>query len=102
MGARVTGAASADEAVQVLDEFTPQILVCDIGMPGTDGYSLMRMVRARDADHGGTVPAVAVTGYAAPEDRERALAAGYQMLLAKPVEPAHLIKAVAELLGRQV
>lgn len=74
----MTGAASADEALKMLHEFTPEVLVCDIGMPGTDGYSLMRMVRAREADDDGRIPALAVTGYAAPEDRERALAAGYQ------------------------
>jgi CheY-like chemotaxis protein len=96
-GAEVAVAASADEALQMLDAFRPEVLVCDIGMPGTDGYSFMRKIRAE----GRRVPAVAVTGYVAWEDRERALAAGYQGHLAKPVEQEELIREVARLSGRQ-
>jgi signal transduction histidine kinase/ActR/RegA family two-component response regulator len=101
-GAQVTVVASADEALKRLDEFSPEVLVCDIGMPGTDGYTLMRQVRARGAEHGGRIPAVAVTGFAAREDRERAVSAGYQLHLAKPVEPSELARAVATLRGRDI
>jgi signal transduction histidine kinase/CheY-like chemotaxis protein len=99
-GASVTVAASAEEALRALDCSIPDALVCDVGMPGTDGYRLMRRVRGRRPEAGGTVPAVAVTGYVGNEDRESALAAGYQMHLAKPVEPDDLARVVARLVGR--
>ena len=78
----------------------PDVLVNDIGMPGEDGYHLMRRVRALDPALGGNVPAVALTAYASSEDRRRAILAGYQMHLAKPVEPAELVTVVASLAGR--
>ncbi len=78
------------------------VLVFDIGMPGEDGYWLIRRVRALPAERGGGTPAVALTAYARTEDRVRALTAGYQVHLAKPVEPAELIAAVASLAGRTV
>ena len=71
------------------------MLVSDIGMPGEDGYALMRRVRALGRGDGGDIPAVALTAYARPEDRDEALRAGFQMHLAKPVEPAELIAMVA-------
>ena len=69
-------------------------------MPGEDGYSLIRSVRSRTAEQGGQVPALALTAYAREEDRARVLAAGFQMHLSKPVEPAELVHAIASLAGR--
>jgi signal transduction histidine kinase len=89
-GARVTQAASAAEAVQRFTAAPPDVLVSDIGMPEEDGYMLIERLR-RSATH---VPAVAVTAYADPRDRERALSAGFQAHLAKPVEPHELAAAV--------
>jgi CheY-like chemotaxis protein len=73
--------------------------VCDIGMPGEDGYMLLSRVRALAAEEGGLVPAVALTAYARSDDRRRALAAGYQVHLSKPVDPDELISAVARMAG---
>ena len=80
-------AASAAEALAALRRHRPDVLVCDIGMPGEDGYALLSRVRALAAEEGGLVPAVALTAYARADDRRRALAAGYQVHLAKPVDP---------------
>jgi signal transduction histidine kinase/ActR/RegA family two-component response regulator len=93
-GARVRAVATAREALEVFDEAPPDALVTDIGLPGEDGYALIRYIRQRDAAHGGSVPAVALTGYARPEDRAQCLAAGFQAHLSKPVEPEELIAAV--------
>ncbi len=101
-GAEVRSAASAGEALEAIEEQRPGVLVFDIGMPGEDGYWLIRRVRALPAERGGGTPAVALTAYARTEDRVRALTAGYQVHLAKPVEPAELIAAVASLAGRTV
>jgi CheY-like chemotaxis protein len=76
------------------------VLVSDIGMPGEDGYSLIKRVRALGADRGGAVPALALTAYARAEDRVRAVRAGFQTHVVKPVEPAELITMVASLAGR--
>jgi signal transduction histidine kinase/CheY-like chemotaxis protein len=95
--AAVTVAASASEALALLDREAFDVLLCDIAMPGEDGYSLMRRLRAREATHGGRVPAAALTAFARPEDRARAFLAGFQAHLAKPVEPTDLIAAVATL-----
>ncbi len=78
----------------------PDILISDIGMPDVDGYELLRTVRALPAEQGGLIPAIALTGYATRKDRERALAAGYQLHLAKPVEPSDLISAISSLIRR--
>ncbi len=72
-------------------------VVSDIGMPQEDGYQLNRKVRALPPDQGGKIPAVALTAYARSEDRKQALLSGYQMHLAKPVEPSELIAVVASL-----
>lgn len=76
------------------------IIISDIGMAEEDGYELMRKVRELPPEQGGLVPAIALTGYATRKDRERALAAGYQLHLAKPVEPEELMAAIANLAGR--
>ena len=75
-------------------------MVSDIGMPQTDGYQFMRDVRRLPASRGGRTPAVALTAFARSEDRTRAILAGYQMHVAKPVEPAELTATAASLLGR--
>jgi len=99
-GAFVTAAASVEEALKVIEQSTPDVLVSDIGMPGEDGYALIRKVRAREAHTGGRIPAAALTAYARSEDRRQALLAGFQTHLPKPVEPAELIAVVANLSGR--
>jgi len=100
-GAVVTAVASAREALGALAHQRPDILVSDIGMPEEDGYALIEKVRVLDARHGGRIPAVALTAYAAPEDRQRALDAGYELHVPKPVTPEELVTAVANLSGRR-
>jgi PAS domain S-box-containing protein len=94
-GADVRTANSVARAVEILDEWRPGVIVSDIGMPGQDGYALIRRVRERPAEQGGRVPAVALTAYARIEDRLRVLSAGFQMHVSKPIEPAELIAVVA-------
>jgi PAS domain S-box-containing protein len=99
-GARVTEAGSAGEAFGAVTSLRPDVLVADIGMPGEDGYALIARVRALGAASGGSLPAAALTAYAREQDRERALAAGFQTHIAKPVEPRTLTATVARLAGR--
>ena len=96
-GAQVTAMASASEALKTLDESTPEVLLSDLGMPDMDGYTLMRAVRARAPEYGGNVPAIALSGYATPEDRERALSAGFQLHMAKPLKLDEVVRAIATL-----
>ncbi|HEY0008939.1 MAG TPA: PAS domain S-box protein [Tepidisphaeraceae bacterium] len=93
----VTMAGSAEEAVRLLKENPFDVLVSDIGMPDEDGYALIRRVRALDPVGGGDIPAIALTAYAREEDRAKALAAGFQTHVAKPLEPAELIHTIAAL-----
>jgi signal transduction histidine kinase/ActR/RegA family two-component response regulator len=97
--ASVKAVASAREARQLLEVEPPDVLVSDIGLPDEDGYSLIRQIRRREAKHGGFLPAIALTGYARAEDRIRALVAGFQAHLVKPLESAELIAAIAEVTG---
>src|SRR5689334_24392206 len=99
-GARVTSTKSAAEALTVFSNDVPDVLVSDIGMPDEDGYELIRKLRALPAEKGGQVRAIALTGYASRKDRERALATGYDQHLAKPIEQADMIAAIAALIGR--
>jgi len=99
-GAEVCLAESGQAALTKLFEQRPHVLVADLGMPGMDGYALIEQVRALDPDFGGRTPAIAVTGYASPLDRLRALQAGYQNHVAKPVEPHELAIVIASLTGR--
>jgi PAS domain S-box-containing protein len=99
-GARVTSTMSAKEALSVFEGELPDLLISDIGMPDEDGYELIRKLRSAPPDKGGLTPAIALTGYASRKDRERALTAGYQQHIAKPVEQADIITAVAALVGR--
>ena len=95
----VVTASSAAEAMEMIRHEAPAVLVSDIGMPEEDGYSLIRRVRTLDKSRGGNTPALALTAYARSEDRMQAIRSGYQMHLAKPVEPAELTTVVAALAG---
>ena len=96
-GANVVPARSVREALALLDTIRPDVIVSDVGMPDEDGYTLIRAVRAREREGGGSIPAIALTGYVAPEDRARLLAAGFQTHVRKPVEAAEIVAAVASL-----
>jgi CheY-like chemotaxis protein len=96
-GADVEVADSSMAARQILARWKPDVLISDIGMPGEDGYSLIRFVRALHPDEISAVPAIALTAYARGQDRETALKAGYQMHLVKPIAPADLIDAILQL-----
>ena len=99
-GATVTAAASTDECLECLPQTRPDVLVSDIAMPGRDGYELIRVLRTLPADQGGQTPAIALTAFARDEDRTRALTAGFQLHVPKPVEPVELLDAIAQLAGR--
>ena len=98
--AEVLFATNADEALAVLQKERPDVLVSDIGMPGEDGYALIRRVRALAPDAGGKTPALALTAFARMEDRTRALIAGFQMHVPKPLDPTELVVVLANLAGR--
>ena len=99
-GAKVFAAASASEALEYLESWKPSVLIADIGMPGEDGYDLIRKVRCLSKERGGRIPALALTAYARTEDRVRALSAGYQVHLSKPVDRLELAAVVARLAER--
>ncbi|NBD10296.1 PAS domain S-box protein [Corallococcus silvisoli] len=99
-GASVLTAGSAAEGLQVIQAERPDVLVSDIGMPGTDGYGFIERVRALPEEQGGRTPAVAITAYARSEDRTRVLRAGFQSHVPKPVEPVELLAVLASLAGR--
>jgi CheY-like chemotaxis protein len=99
-GAEVRVAGSASEALRIAKEWPSSIIVSDIGMPGEDGYELIQKFRAWGKESGTWIPAVALTAYARTEDRVRALSAGYQIHIAKPIDPAELVLAIASQLGR--
>jgi len=97
-GANVRAAESAEVAMDIFGAFGPELLVCDIAMPDEDGYSLIGRIRALGRDRGGQVPAVAITALAAAEDRQHALAAGFDRHMAKPVDVDRLLAALTRLL----
>ncbi|HEY0375867.1 MAG TPA: PAS domain S-box protein [Pyrinomonadaceae bacterium] len=99
-GAEVTTATSAAAVPALVEKVRPDVLVSDVGMPGEDGYSLIRRVRAMGAERGGETPAIALTAYAGDSDRTLALLAGFQLHVAKPVEPATLVEAITGLVGK--
>ena len=99
-GARVLKAESVDCALKLLSTERTNVILSDIGMPQRDGYDFIRTVRALPAGAGGKTPAIALTAFARSEDRTRAMMAGYQVHLSKPVEPRELIATVASLVGR--
>jgi PAS domain S-box-containing protein len=100
-GAQVIAASSAEEALEALGREHPDVLLSDIEMPGEDGHALIRKVRALPPDRGGDIPAAALTAYARGEDRQKALLAGFQVHVAKPVQPEELTAIIAELAGRR-
>ena len=96
-GAEVLTVASAAEVLTSLKSFQPDVLVSDIGMPEVDGYTLIQQIRALPPEQGGPLPAIAVTAYATEDDRQRAIASGYQQHLIKPLEPEQLAQSVVAL-----
>jgi CheY-like chemotaxis protein/nitrogen-specific signal transduction histidine kinase len=100
--ANVTAVSSAGEAIQAISKRRPDVLVSDIAMPDEDGYGLIEKVRLLENGESQNIPAVAITAYAKEEDRERALAAGFQIYLAKPVELTELISVVARAAKRDL
>jgi PAS domain S-box-containing protein len=100
-GAEVYDAGSAEQGLKTAKEWRPSIVVSDIGMPGEDGYQFIQRFRMWERESGSWTPAVALTAYARTEDRVRALAAGYQIHVAKPIEPVEFALVVAGQLGRR-
>ena len=99
-GAETQSATSAAEGLARIDRFHPHVLVCDLAMPGDDGHVFIRKVRALPADRGGAVPALALSAHVYSEDRERALAAGFDAFLPKPVWPLALVDCLRALMSR--
>jgi CheY-like chemotaxis protein len=98
-GANVTLFDSADSALAAIAKSRPTVIVSDVGMPGIDGYQMMRTLRAGEPRES-RIPALALTAFARAEDRKRALIAGFQAHLAKPFDVAELVLLVADLVGR--
>ncbi|HTL12729.1 MAG TPA: PAS domain S-box protein, partial [Bdellovibrionota bacterium] len=96
-GGQVVSCSSSKDALAALEAQHPQVLVSDIAMPGEDGYALIRKIRALSAEHGGLVPALALTAYAGQNDVERAITAGFQEHLAKPVDGKEFARSIARL-----
>jgi PAS domain S-box-containing protein len=101
-GAFVIAVSSGYEALQVLAEIKPDVLVSDISMPDMDGYMLIHQVRTLTLEQGGQIPAIALTAFARNNDQQEALKAGFQMHLSKPINPEELIAAIVQLLGIRV
>ena len=98
-GASVFAASSADEAWRRIDEWRPDAMLVDIGMPVVNGFTFVEQLRTR-SDVGETIPVAALTGYVSEEDRARALRVGFQAYLVKPVDPAELIHTIKSLVHR--
>ena len=92
-GCETQTAASAAECLRITGEWTPDVLICDVGLPDDDGYGLLRRFRTTPAGQG--VPAIALTAYSRPEDRAKALAAGFRAHLSKPLEPESLLREIS-------
>jgi CheY-like chemotaxis protein len=101
-GATVSVAGSASEAMERILARKPDVLVCDIAMPGEDGYSLIRRLRVLEGSQENPLPALALSAYARSEDRTKAIRSGFQNHLAKPVDPSELLAVVISLTGRNV
>jgi CheY-like chemotaxis protein len=97
-GVRVDVASGAAEALEAFDREPPDAVVSDLAMPGTDGYQLIRSLRSRPESGGGRTPAIAVTAFARNEDRMRAMRAGFQNHVAKPIDPAELFAVLSAVL----
>ena len=98
--AQVTICATGDDCIKTLRDVRPTVLITDIGMPGMDGYSLMKAVRALPPEAGGLTPSIALTAHARSQDRRRAMLSGFDVHLARPVEPSELEAVVARLARR--
>ena len=96
-GARVLGTASAEEALEKLSSFRPDVILSDLTLPRVDGFTFIRTLRNWPAEQGGLCPAVALSGRSAPGDRDSALAHGYQAFVVKPADPQHLVSLMSEL-----
>ena len=101
-GSDVRCSESAAEAMRAFQEWQPDVLVSDIGLPNEDGYSLIRKLRKLKSKRAKKIPAVALTAYATDEDRSEALAAGFQIHVAKPIEPESFVTSIATVLGRNL
>jgi CheY-like chemotaxis protein len=99
-GAEIRLATSAPQALKVLEDWRPDAIVSDVGMPNEDGYSLIQKIRALEPERGGLTPAIALTGFGRPEDRLQLLAAGYQAYLSKPAELMELVDLISDLITR--
>ena len=101
-GAQVSAVATAAEALRVLAQSQPDVLLSDIGMPDVDGYMLMRQIRSLPPEQGGKIRAIAVTAYAGEADHQQILRAGFQRHITKPIDLAELAKAIASVVGYTV
>lgn len=99
-GAKVTAANSVTEALENLQNFLPDVIISDIGMPGINGYQFMENIRELSPERGGKIPAVALTAYARNEDKQKALRSGYQMHVAKPVEINSLVSTITTVINQ--
>jgi CheY-like chemotaxis protein len=100
-GAEVVTAGSAEEGLALVKSYRPDVIVSDIGMPDRDGYQFIRDVRGLDVAAGGATPAIALTAFARSEDRTRAMLAGYQVHVSKPIEPEELVATIKSLTMRR-
>jgi CheY-like chemotaxis protein len=99
-GAEVTALSSISESFAAFEQTRPHVVVADLGRPGdVGGASLVEWIRSREFEEGGETPAIAVTGYARPQDRARAIGSGFDQCLAKPVSPRDVLSVVARLVG---
>jgi CheY-like chemotaxis protein len=101
-GAEVTAAASVAEGLAALSRFKPDVVFCDIGIPGEDGFSFVRRLRALKPDQGGKTPVAALSAYAGPEHAKRSLEAGFDLHLSKPADAEDLARVVLQLASRRV
>ena len=99
MWRRISACSGASHDPPELVRWRPDVILSDIAMPEEDGYSFIGRVRLLPGEQGGDTPAAALTAYAREEDRVQTLAAGYQMHLAKPIDPTHLVTMIARLAG---
>jgi len=97
-GCRVRGAGSAAEGMQIMSVYKPDLVISDIGMPGVDGYEFIKAMRKRPEFQ--SIPAIALTGYSRDEDRELAIASGYNAHIGKPAEMPKLLELIKRLTGR--
>jgi CheY-like chemotaxis protein len=101
LGADVVTVSSSAAAVLEVERQKPDVIISDIGMTGENGYEFIKRIRSLSQEEGGHIPAIALTAYAAPSDRRRALLAGFQTHLAKPIEPDDLLAVILSLTFRQ-